>query len=156
MQAAGNQLGRSPDAKWELFDLLADPYEQHDLVKEKPDIVAKLKAEYEHWFDDVTKKGFDPPRIQVGTPHENPTRITRQDWRGPRNTDWNGPNSLGHWLINVPTAGAFDVTVRVKDVKDGSTLRFRLGEVTAEEKLTALLVEESLSARIARTLRVCE
>jgi arylsulfatase A-like enzyme len=137
VQAAGQQLGRAPEAKWELFDLLADPYEQHDLVKEKPDIVAKLKGEYEQWFADVTRQGFDPPRIQVGTPHENPTRLTRQDWRGPRNTDWNGPNSLGFWLVNVPTAGTFDVAVRLKDVKDGSTLRFRLGDVTAEEKVAA-------------------
>jgi hypothetical protein len=135
--AGGQQLGAAPAGKWELFDLLADPYEQHDLAAQKSDVVAKLKAEYERWFDDVTRRGFDPPRIQVGTPHENPTRLTRQDWRGPRNADWNGTAGLGFWLVNLPTAGTFDVTLRVKEVKDGSTLRFRLGDVTADAKLAA-------------------
>jgi arylsulfatase A-like enzyme len=136
-QATGQQLGRRPEPKWELFDLLADPFEQHDLAAAKPDVVAGLKAAYEHWFDDVTKRGFDPPRIQVGTPHESPTRLTRQDWRGPRNTDWNAATGLGHWFVNLPTARTFDVAVRLKDVKDGSTVRFRLAGVTAEEKVSA-------------------
>jgi Sulfatase len=136
-QAAGQQLDRQWKPKWELFDLLADPFEQHDLAAEKPDVVTKLKAAYDVWFADVTKRGFDPPRIQVGTPHETPTRLTRQDWRGPRNTAWNGPDALGVWLVNLPTAGTFDVAVRMRDVKEGSTVKFRLGGVIAAEKVKA-------------------
>jgi hypothetical protein len=137
VQATGNQLNSRVESKWELFDLLADPFEMHDLATEKPVIAAKLKDDYERWFADVTMKGFDPPRIQIGTPHESPTRLTRQDWRGPRNTDWNGPGGLGYWLVNLPKVGTFDVTIRAKDVKFGSTLRFRMAGVTAEEKIAA-------------------
>jgi hypothetical protein len=137
LQVAGQQLDRRWEPKWELFDLLADPYEQHDLASAKPDVVAKLKGEYERWLDDVTKKGFDPPRIQLGTPQENPTRLTRQDWRGPRNTAWDSPAGLGYWLVTLPTGGTFDVAVRVKDAKDGSTIRFSLGGVSAAEKVAA-------------------
>jgi arylsulfatase A-like enzyme len=137
VQATGVQLNSKVESKWELFDLLADPYEQHDLASQKPEIAAKLKGEYEQWFADVTKKGFDPPRIQIGTPHESPTRLTRQDWRGPRNTDWNGTTGLGYWLVNVPKGGTFDVAIRNKDAKFGSTLRFSMAGVTAEEKIAA-------------------
>ena len=131
VQAAGVQPNAKFEPKFELFDIDADPFEQHDLAAQKPDIVAKMKAEYERWFADVTQAGFAPVRPQLGTPHENPTRLTRQDWRGPKAADWEG-NGLGHWEVNIPTAGTFDVTVTLKGVKDGSTVHFRLGEVIVE------------------------
>jgi arylsulfatase A-like enzyme len=33
----------------ELFDVVADPAEQHNLVKEHPDIVKRLSAKLEAW-----------------------------------------------------------------------------------------------------------
>lgn len=110
VQATGGLFG---DAKWkpkfELFDITEDPFEEHDLAVEKPDEVAKLKKEYEAWFDDVTKNGFDPPRIIVGSEKENPVRLSRQDWRGPK-AGWN-KDSLGHWEIDVARAGKYKVTI---------------------------------------------
>ena len=34
---------------WELYDLAADPGETTDLAKEKPDVAARLLAEFERW-----------------------------------------------------------------------------------------------------------
>jgi arylsulfatase A-like enzyme len=136
VQAAGVQANARYTPKFELFDLTADPFEQHDLADQHPEIVVKLKGEYEHWFADVTKAGFDPPRIQLGTPHENPTRLTRQDWRGPKGQDWNGTGQ-GHWEVTLPAGATFDVAVRLRDVKDGSMAHFRLGGVSAAEKVAA-------------------
>ena len=96
--------------KFELFDIEKDPFEEHDLVDAKPDEVEKLKAEYEAWFADVTKKGFDPPRIIVGNEKENPVRLSRQDWRGPK-AGW-APDSIGHWEIQVERAGKYRVAIR--------------------------------------------
>ena len=110
--------------KYELFDIPADPCELTDMAARHPDIVDKMKAEYERWFADVTEAGFAPVRPRLGTPHENPTRLTRQDWRGPRAGDWEG-NGLGYWEVTIPAAGTFDVAVTLKGVKDDSTLHFR-------------------------------
>jgi arylsulfatase A-like enzyme len=105
--------GVAPNAKWkakyELFDIANDPFEEKDLAAEKPEEVAKLKKEYEAWFADVTKKGFDPPRIVVGSAKENPVRLSRQDWRGPK-AGW-GPASVGHWDVKFERAGKYKVTV---------------------------------------------
>jgi arylsulfatase A-like enzyme len=105
--------GVAPDAKWkpkyELFDIANDPFEERDLAAEKPEEVAKLKGEYAAWFDDVTKKGFEPPRIIIGSEKENPVRLSRQDWRGPK-AGW-GPGSVGHWEVKVARAGKYKVTV---------------------------------------------
>ncbi|MBN9519888.1 arylsulfatase [bacterium] len=106
--------GVAPDAKWapryELFDIPADPFEQRDLAAERPEEVARLKAAYDAWFTDVTRRGFDPPRIVVGSEKENPVRLSRQDWRGPK-AGWTA-DSNGHWEVRVERAGRYQVTVR--------------------------------------------
>lgn len=110
VQASGVQPGAKWKPKYELFDIIADPYEEKDLAAEKPDEVAKLKKEYDAWFADVTKKGFAPPRIAIGNEKENPVRLSRQDWRGP-NAGW-APDSEGSWEIWVERDGRYRITVR--------------------------------------------
>jgi arylsulfatase A-like enzyme len=110
VQAAGVQPNMKWDPKYELFDVAADPFETKDLAAEKPAELAQLKREYEAWFADVTKKGFDPPRIIIGSDKENPVRLTRQDMRGPK-AGW-APEAEGHWVVRIDRAGEYEVTVR--------------------------------------------
>ncbi|MDB5309281.1 MAG: atsA 6 [Gemmataceae bacterium] len=110
VQAAGTAPGAKWQSKYELFDIAADPFEEKDLAPDKPDEIAKLKKEYDAWFDDVTRKGFDPPRIIVGSEKENPVRLSRQDWRGPK-AGW-GTDSEGHWEVRIDRAGRYEITVR--------------------------------------------
>lgn len=108
--AARTQRYKLLDGK-ELYDLLEDPGEQRDIGAAHPAIVARMREGYERWFQDVsTSRGYAPPRIQLGTPHENPVTLTRQDWRGPR-ASWDG-DGLGHWEVEVAAAGAYEVTLR--------------------------------------------
>ena len=96
----------------QLFDMEADPGEQHNIAAEHPQIVERMHADYLAWFKDVAAtRDFQPVRIAIGGERENPTILTRQDWRGPR-SGW-GPNDQGHWEIEVSRAGRFDVTLRL-------------------------------------------
>jgi arylsulfatase A-like enzyme len=116
VQANGGSFGAAAwKPKFELFDMLTDPFEEKDLAADKPNEVAQLKREYETWFDDVTKKGFDPPRIIVGNAKENPVRLSRQDWRG--STGWAAADE-GHWEIHVERAGHYKLTMRSKTEAD--------------------------------------
>ncbi len=100
----------------ELFDMETDPGEQHNIVAEQPEIVNRLHAEYLAWFKDVSStRGFDPIRIEIGGDREDPTILTRQDWRGPR-AGW-GPNDQGHWEVEVSRR-----PVRSDPTPDASTL----------------------------------
>jgi arylsulfatase A-like enzyme len=100
----------SQEPKFELFDLIEDPYEIHDRAGDHPEIVKRLKQAYSNWFDDVcSTRGFDPPLIALGDPHENPTVFTRQDWRGLK-AGWK-PGSLGQWAVDVKNEGPYRVTL---------------------------------------------
>lgn len=112
VQAAGSWDNTKWKPKYELFDIRKDPFEEHDLADELPKVVSALKGDYGSWFDDVTKKGFEPPRIIVGSEKENPVRLSRQDWRGPK-AGW-AAGDEGHWEIEFEKAGKYKVTLRSK------------------------------------------
>src|SRR4029453_3049416 len=86
VQPNGAGEGQAPAVpKFELYDMARDAFEMHDIAAAKPEVVARMKSEYEKWFKDVTR-GRDytsPSRIVLGAPQVNPVRLTRQDWRGP-------------------------------------------------------------------------
>lgn len=120
----------------ELYDIEADPGEAKNIADEKKDIVAKLRAEYEAWFKDVSStRGYAPPRIFIGTEHENPVHLSRQDWRGPL-AGW-GPKSLGYWEVDVRRPGRYAVTLHVAPQPKARTARFKFGAVEASAAMDA-------------------
>jgi arylsulfatase A-like enzyme len=122
--AARTQRWKLVDGK-ELYDLERDPGESRDLARENPEVVARLRTEYESWFRDVSgTRGFAPPRIRLGTSHEDPVVLTRQDWRGPR-AGW-AADSLGHWEVEVVESARYEVTLRMAAAQGAGEARFRL------------------------------
>ncbi len=120
--------------RFQLFDMQNDPYEMHDIAEQQPDIVASMKKGYEDWFKDVSStRGFDPPRIVLGSAYENPTVLTRQDWRGPQ-ASW-GPKGLGYWEVHVENAGKYDVTITLPPQVKMGEVRFRLGKAMASREV---------------------
>jgi len=102
-----------------LFDMTADPFEQHNLAAQHPDIVAELKKDYDAWFDGILRSHdfSKPQRITIGAPQENPVLLTRQDWRGPR-ASWNA-NGLGYWELTAPAPARYDIKLRFDALKNG-------------------------------------
>lgn len=95
-----------------------------------------MKAAYDTWFTDVSAtRGYPVPRIVVGTSHENPVTLTRQDWRGPR-AGWRN-DGLGTWQIEFAAAGSYDVTVRMPAREIAVTARLRIGAVELTQPLAA-------------------
>ncbi|MBM3748079.1 MAG: arylsulfatase [Acidobacteria bacterium] len=122
--AARNQRWKLVDGK-ELYDLENDPAEANDVAAQHPGIAAKLRKEYEEWFKDVSStRGYAPPRIHLGTTHENPVILTRQDWRGP-NASW-GAKSLGYWEVLVAEKARYDISVRMAPAETAPEVHFRL------------------------------
>jgi arylsulfatase A-like enzyme len=103
----------------ELYDIAADPYEEHDVAGEFPDVAKDLRERHRAWFADVSStRGYDPPRIELGTPHEKTTSLTRQDWRGPQ-AGWT-PKSVGEWLITSKEPHQSRVVIRFAKSSTGT------------------------------------
>jgi arylsulfatase A-like enzyme len=132
--AVRSQRWKLVDGK-ELYDVAADPGEQRDLAAAEPQRVREMRAAYERWFADVSSRGYDPPRIHVGSPRENPVILSRQDWRGPR-AGWTR-ESLGHWEIDVKQAGRYQVLLTASASPDTRQVRISCGDAVVEATLAA-------------------
>ncbi|MGH9160529.1 MAG: sulfatase/phosphatase domain-containing protein, partial [Vicinamibacteraceae bacterium] len=97
------------NAPLELYDLEADPAEARDVASDHAAVVERMKQGYAKWFEDVSStRGFAPPKIHLGTAHENPVWLTRQDWRVVGEDGWSD-GSLGYWEVDVRTPGRYDI-----------------------------------------------
>lgn len=117
------------ESSFELYDLQADPGELNDLAEAKPEVVARMKRDYDAWFDDVgatRPDNYAPPRIQIGTPEETTTVLTRQDWRTLAGENWSA-GSLGNWLVQVIFAGNYDIRVLFRPAPAVGRLEVRIG-----------------------------
>lgn len=63
----------------ELYDILKDPEQKHNMLSGYPDVVARLTREYERWWQHISP-GFDSwNRIILGSDQQNPSKIYAHD-----------------------------------------------------------------------------
>ncbi|MPR33489.1 sulfatase-like hydrolase/transferase [Cytophagaceae bacterium SJW1-29] len=88
--------------RFELFDLEKDPYEQKNLVNEKTAVARQLKIELDGLFQELvnSENMLHPPRIEVGTPQENPVILNRNDADGDLGI-WAQEEIYGLWRVRV-------------------------------------------------------
>jgi len=122
----------------ELYDMTADPAERVDLAARNPDIVKRIRGEYEAWFRDVTAD-LAPVRIHLGSPHHNPLVLNNQDLFGPeaaisysshsrlsRNTK-EEPDGTGVWNVHVVRTGRYAIALRFGQVNRNAWVLLRKG-----------------------------
>jgi arylsulfatase B len=103
----------------ELYDIKKDPSQKTDVAKQHPKILAKLRAEYEAWWADISPVFAKESRIIVGAKAENPTRLTAHDWlTDGGNPPWHqsgirkGQQGNGEWAIKIEHDGNYRITLR--------------------------------------------
>ena len=120
----------APDgAQWEYYDLLADPGESVELSNEEnADERAALQRDYEVWLRDVSDtRGYAPQRIWLGSEHENPTVLTRQDWRILTGPDGWGKGSHGVWALDCRRDGVYTAVLDIDEADAPGRLDFKFG-----------------------------
>ena len=132
VQPLGAGDGAAPrDPRFELYDIEADPFEFKNIAGDHPSVVDRLRRGYEAWFRDVSaSRGYAPPPIHVGSTHENPVILTRQDWRGPR-ASWTS-EGLGYWEILVEKEDSYQVTLHFAPVGTRASAHFAFRGVTRD------------------------
>ncbi|MHC5001909.1 MAG: arylsulfatase [Planctomycetota bacterium] len=131
----GREVERIEPA-FELYDLPADPFERRDRAAERPEVVARLRAAYDAWFEAVgatDASRYAPPRIHVGASAAPRVVLTRQDWR--RAAPRGGWGDMGRWSVLVVDEGPYRVRVRLVPGQTAKRLRLRCGTVVHEATL---------------------
>jgi arylsulfatase A-like enzyme len=90
----------------ELYDMEADAGQKTDLSAKYPEVVEKLKQEYEIWWAKVSEHGQDPTEIGIDFSKERPVILSSHDLLSDGHVTWN-QNQIrklteadGHWALN--------------------------------------------------------
>jgi arylsulfatase A-like enzyme len=135
-------------ADWQLFDLQADLSETKNLIKQHPEVAARLRKEFLRWFNDVTNGvTYQPVPIPVGHPDEPLLEIQPSwaKWHGNnieyvfRGYDWDtieGWKETGEhavWNLDVLCDSEYEVTLSYgRSARGGGTLRISVGDESIE------------------------
>jgi len=113
----------------ELYDIINDPFEKHNIAEAHPQLVTELRGHYDSWFDDVSTtrpNNYAAPRIVMGTNHETTTILTRQDWRIHGDDGWDDEHK-GHWEVHYATSVDYQVSIHFSRPLKNGTIFLQLG-----------------------------
>jgi hypothetical protein len=139
----------------ELYDMPADPGQERDLCGEQPEVVARLRAAYDDWWQSLTPVFDEHVRIVLGDNAENPAQLTCHDWHG-EDVPWSqaavqrDPQANGFWMVEIAHAGRYEFTLRTRPPHaarslDALTARIQVGDTQAQESVPAGATESRLT-----------
>ncbi len=102
----------------ELYDIVADPGQKKDVAAHHPDVVTRLRGDYERWWTSLEPALAQTVRYGLGGA-ENPTTLGSHDWLMPgvKQAAWHqshisrGSLINGAWAVNVEQSGAYEITL---------------------------------------------
>ncbi|MEM7204693.1 MAG: arylsulfatase [Planctomycetota bacterium] len=102
----------------ELFDIVRDPGQRHDVAAQHEDTVATLRGAYEGWWQSLQPVFDGYVRIELGGAEE-PVELMSHDWHtNDQGTPWHqdhvrrGYVGNGPWAVEVKRAGDYEITLR--------------------------------------------
>ena len=105
----------------ELYDMGSDPGQKSNVASGHPEVVARLTAFYDTWWEELLPTFSDATAIYLGHPGENPARLTSHDWITTGSTPWNqghvrratnGDRNTGFWNVEVIEDGSYTFRLR--------------------------------------------
>jgi arylsulfatase A-like enzyme len=107
----------------ELYDIKADPGQQSDIAARHPEVVERLRAEYDTWWDSVSEDFSEYEAYRVGEKGQGESVITAHDLHC-EFSPWNQSHvrtlthqkkplaADGYYLIDVAESGTYRVELR--------------------------------------------
>ncbi len=87
---------------FELFNIHEDPYELHNTIASNHSLASAMKDDLDSILFDITSSRHlhTPLRIIIGSEHENPTYLNRNDASGQR-AIWTQEEVFGKWKVKI-------------------------------------------------------
>lgn len=103
-----------------LYDLEKDPKQQNNVATQYPEVVERLRAEYDEFWASVSADHDLFSRLTIGAPEQNPTVLTSMDHitEGTKLPAWSqdgvrrGKPIDAPWKITAARAGSYQVSIR--------------------------------------------
>ena len=140
----------------ELYDMQDDPKQQSNVAESHPQVLEKMRGEYDEWWKSLSVVFDRYVRISLGSKAEPVTLLHSHDWHPTAggNSPWhqnhvrNGFIGNGYWAVNVEQAGSYEVTLRrwpaqLDKPLEATMARVQVGEISAELEVDAAATHAS-------------
>lgn len=130
----------------ELYDMKTDPGQEKDISSANPQIVQKLREQYNQWWKDISVEFDKYVRIYVGNDEENPIKLNCHDWHNEeplrvfdQETIRQREHLNGFWAVDIVKDGEYEFTCRTypkeEDTRlDMSKIKLKVGNQEIEKK----------------------
>lgn len=115
---------------FELFNIAKNPSENENMVSRYEKVAMALKNELDQTYAELitSEHILDPPLIAVGSEHENPVYLNRNDAGGERGI-WAQEEIYGKWAVDI-REGIYDITFKfIEPVEANGNLMLETGPV---------------------------
>jgi len=154
----------------ELHDMTADPGQTKNVAADHPERVAKMRAFYDAWWDEISPSFPETTELYVGQPGEPRAILTSHDWIGVDHPPWNQGHirrtipaakraqakHTFHWAIKAIEDGTYQIALHRYPPESKKAIREELPageEVPGASKAFRAVVAEGLNITKA-TLRI--
>jgi len=88
--------------EFELFNIHDDPYELDNIIHQKEDLANELRDEMDKTYQELIRSEnmVNPPKTIIGSAHENPLILNRNDAGGERGI-WSQEEVFGKWDVQI-------------------------------------------------------
>jgi arylsulfatase len=124
----------------ELYDVEADRAQKHDVAKDNPAVVKRMRAHYEAWWAGVAPRVNDFVPISLGAAQQPVVSLTSADWEGLYADNYlhvatgvGGPRG-GNWHVQVEKAGEYELVLRRWPRESKAALGARLDRIAGGPK----------------------
>ncbi|QDH81305.1 arylsulfatase [Echinicola soli] len=111
----------------ELYNLVEDPLQQHNVIDQYPDVVHKMETHLDKFWQEAKEVVNEPQRVIIGAPEENPSVLTACEWMDvflDRQLQVaRGDTKNSYWLLNVAEAGKYTFELRRWPKETGAPLQ---------------------------------
>lgn len=100
----------------ELYDVEQDPHQDRNVAPQHPEVVAKMRAHLNQWWDGVKDDVLTPQRVVIGDESENPLLLSACEWLDvfvdQQIQIRRGVLKNGAWQVTVAQPGVYEFELR--------------------------------------------
>jgi arylsulfatase A-like enzyme len=100
----------------ELYDVGSDPHQDHDVSAKYPEVVEKMRAHLDKWWNGVKDRAMVPQRVVIGNDAENPMMLSACEWLNvfvdQQRQVRQGDRKNGVWHLVVDRDGLYSFELR--------------------------------------------
>lgn len=110
-----------------LYNVKNDLHQDHDVAAQHPEVVTKMRAHLNRWWDGVKDTVLEPQRVIIGSPKETPSTLSACEWLDvfvdQQVQIRRGVKKNGVWHLTVAKAGNYNFELRRFPKESGKPLR---------------------------------